>query len=77
MTFTTGTRVKYNHKYLKSIQADSSIAGMTGTVKKVVREIKTGLYYLKVLWDDESEEKGVLSSNIAKIKDGLLLDTTE
>jgi hypothetical protein len=71
--WTNETIVKYNHKFLKSTGADAEIANMSGVIKSG-REIKKGLYLYKVLWAGESEVKGVLSSNLARIKDGLLLD---
>ena len=67
------TVVKYNRKFLKSTGADAEIADMSGVIKSG-REIKKGLYYYKVLWQGESEVKGVLSSNLTRVKDGLILD---
>lgn len=70
------TVVMYNHKFLKSTGADYEISQMRGVIKSG-REIKKGLFYYKVLWNGEAEVKGVLSSNLVRVKDGLLLDVTE
>ena len=66
--------VKFSHRYLTTIGADKSISDMQGIVKEIVRQLKPGLLYVRVLWQDETELKGCLSSNLARVKDGLLLD---
>jgi hypothetical protein len=67
-------RVCYSHNFLKSIQADKDIADMRGTVMLVGREIKKGLFHVKVQWDNETELSGAISKNLALIRDGQLYD---
>ena len=69
--------VKFNHKYLSAIQAPKDISDMQGQVIEVVRQIKPKVFYVKVLWGGESEVKGCLSSNLAVVRSGLLMDGTE
>ena len=73
----TNDIVKFNHKYLSAIQAPKDISDMEGRIVEVVRQIKPKLFYVKVLWNGESEVKGCLSSNLAVVRSGLLMDGTE
>lgn len=72
----TGDKVTYNHKFVKSAQLPPELANRRGTVTEV-KGLKPTLQYVRVLWDDDGQVTGCLSSNLARIKDGTILDVTE
>ena len=74
--FEIGDRVKYNHRFLKSIGGDYEASKMMGTVKEIKGKFGNGIL-LKIKWDGNDEIYGCLDINLAKYteKSGLIDNT--
>ena len=74
--FEIGDRVKYNHRFLKSIGGDYETSKMMGTVKEIKGKFGKGIL-LKIIWDGDTEIRGTLDINLAKYteKSGLIDNT--
>ena len=63
-------RLTYSSAFIRSIHGNG-IKGRMGTAKEVT-PLKSGdevnNLLVKVLWDDETEPKGALASNLKKVK---------
>jgi hypothetical protein len=74
--YEVGDRVKYNHAFLKNTGSTFEIASMEGTIVEVKGNFANGLL-VKIKWDGDTEIRGCLTSNLAKLtKESGLIDPT-
>lgn len=68
-----GMKVKYTHNWLKSVGADKDLADLEGEITEIRNIGTTKKFYCRVLWNT-GEYYGILSTNLAEVKDGNLID---
>jgi len=74
--FSVDDRVKYNHAFLKNTGSTFEISKLTGTIVEVKEKFANGSL-VKIKWDGDTEIRGALISNLAKLtKESGLIDPT-